>query len=279
MPRSDTVFVCSACGHESARWAGRCRTAPSGTRLSSSAAPRRGGPAARFSRRGAAGGARARRRPVTPVALREVEAIDHERLEHRDRRARLGARRRGRARLAGADRRRARDRQVDAHDDGGREPLRGRAAHAVRVGRGVRGPDSPACAAARRRRGARGARDRRDRPRRRARHARAGAAQGVRDRLRADAALVAAELGARARSRRCARRPRRSARSPSGSRPRCCSSATSPRRARSPVPACSSTSSTACCSSRVSATDVPDRPRDQEPVRLHQRGRRVRDAR
>ncbi|MFZ0384689.1 MAG: DNA repair protein RadA, partial [Solirubrobacteraceae bacterium] len=24
MPRSDTVFVCSACGHEAARWAGRC---------------------------------------------------------------------------------------------------------------------------------------------------------------------------------------------------------------------------------------------------------------
>src|ERR1700744_3524282 len=82
MPRSDTVFVCSACGHEAARWAGRC---PDCTEWNTLVEQRRPSTAA-VGRGGAAGGARGSGRragagtPVAPVRLRDVEAIDHERL-------------------------------------------------------------------------------------------------------------------------------------------------------------------------------------------------------
>ncbi|MGH3263195.1 MAG: DNA repair protein RadA, partial [Trebonia sp.] len=76
MPRSSSVHVCSACGHQAARWAGRCpgcgewntlveqvrRTAPHGV----------AGPGA--------GDARLRAAPVKPVALGEVEMLEHDRL-------------------------------------------------------------------------------------------------------------------------------------------------------------------------------------------------------
>jgi len=83
MPRSDTVFVCSECGHESARWAGRCPDcAEWNTLVEQRRAPTPGGRGSGTgSRRGGAGGRRAGGGiAVTPVTLREVEAIDHERL-------------------------------------------------------------------------------------------------------------------------------------------------------------------------------------------------------
>src|SRR6201996_8120633 len=82
MPRSDTVFVCSACGHEAARWAGRCPDCAEWNTFVEQRRP----PAAAAGRAGAAGGPRGAGRrssagnPVAPVKLRDVEAIDHERL-------------------------------------------------------------------------------------------------------------------------------------------------------------------------------------------------------
>ncbi len=81
MARSASVFVCSACGHETGRWAGRCpgcgdwntlveqvRAAPSSGR-----GPRGSG--------AASGAGRSPGLAVTPVALRDIEAIEHERLQ------------------------------------------------------------------------------------------------------------------------------------------------------------------------------------------------------
>ena len=137
--------------------------------------------------------------------------------------------------------------------DGARQPAGRRAAHALRLRRGVRGADPPARRAAARRR-ARGPDARRDRPRHRARDARRRAARGLRDRLGADAARRRPDRRGRARSARCARSPTASRGWPRRATSPCCSSATSPRRARWPARACSSTSSTACCSSRASAS-------------------------
>jgi DNA repair protein RadA/Sms len=79
MPRSTSIHVCSACGHESPRWAGQCpgcgewntlveqvrRPAPAGR-------GRGGGPVGARPRAGGAG--------VKPVALRDVAAIERQRL-------------------------------------------------------------------------------------------------------------------------------------------------------------------------------------------------------
>jgi DNA repair protein RadA/Sms len=80
MPRSASVFVCSGCGQETGRWAGRCpgcgewNSLVEQARPASSASGTRGG--------GARGGARGRTagRAVVPVALRDVAAIEHDRL-------------------------------------------------------------------------------------------------------------------------------------------------------------------------------------------------------
>ncbi len=77
MPRPSSIHVCSACGHET-RPLGRAaaRAAGSGTRSSSRSARRpRGGPA-----RAAPPGHAARAAPATPVALRDIEAVEHDRL-------------------------------------------------------------------------------------------------------------------------------------------------------------------------------------------------------
>jgi DNA repair protein RadA/Sms len=77
VPRSTSVHVCSECGHESARWAGRCPGCGEWNTLveQARAAPARvglvGGGAGR---RGAGGVA------VKPITLSEVQAGDHERL-------------------------------------------------------------------------------------------------------------------------------------------------------------------------------------------------------
>ena len=205
-----SVHVCSACGHEtpsgtaSARLRGVEHARRGGRARRRRAAARRGGGA----RRRRARGARARR-----CALREVEArrrVDAP--EHRHRRARPRARRRARAGLAGAARRLARDRQVDAHEHGARQP-RG-AGHGARSTSAARSrPSRSGCAPS----GWRGRRRRcavpvarRDRPRRPCSTTlERGAPRGVRDRLGADAALGRAVAARRARSARCARSPAR----------------------------------------------------------------------
>ena len=65
MPRSATIFVCSGCGHESAKWHGRCPGCEAWDTLVEEA--RASPPAARRdSRRGA--------RPLRPIPLGEVQA-------------------------------------------------------------------------------------------------------------------------------------------------------------------------------------------------------------
>jgi DNA repair protein RadA/Sms len=78
MPRPSSVHVCSACGHETARWAGRCpgcgewNTLVEEVRAIGAGSGRGAGAA------GAGAGRRAA--AVAPVALRDVEAVDHARL-------------------------------------------------------------------------------------------------------------------------------------------------------------------------------------------------------
>ncbi|MFZ0042841.1 MAG: DNA repair protein RadA [Solirubrobacteraceae bacterium] len=79
MPRSASVHVCSACGHETARWAGRCPGCGEWNSLVEQVRPsstRGGGSGFGGARGGARGGAAA----VKPVALRDVEAVEHDRL-------------------------------------------------------------------------------------------------------------------------------------------------------------------------------------------------------
>src|SRR5579875_3768215 len=85
MPRPSSVYVCSACGHETARWAGRCpgcgewntlveEVLPAGAAAAGGArAGARGG-------RGGRGGAGSHAAAVQPVALADVAAVEHERL-------------------------------------------------------------------------------------------------------------------------------------------------------------------------------------------------------
>jgi DNA repair protein RadA/Sms len=75
MPRPTSIHVCSACGHESPRWAGQCPGCGEWNTLVEEV--RRGAPAARA--RG--GGSRsAGHALVKPVALRDVAAAERERL-------------------------------------------------------------------------------------------------------------------------------------------------------------------------------------------------------
>src|ERR1700760_1624678 len=78
MPKPTSVHVCSACGHETARWAGRCPGCGEWNTLVEQVRV-----VAHGSGRGGAGGgldARARAAPVKPVALADVEAVEHDRL-------------------------------------------------------------------------------------------------------------------------------------------------------------------------------------------------------
>jgi DNA repair protein RadA/Sms len=76
MPKPTSVHVCSACGHETARWAGRCPGCGEWNTLVEQVRPTapRGGGA------GGGGDARLRAAPVKPVALADVEAAEHDRL-------------------------------------------------------------------------------------------------------------------------------------------------------------------------------------------------------
>jgi DNA repair protein RadA/Sms len=72
MARSPSVHVCSACGHESPRWAGRCPSCGEWNTLVEEARLRPGAVALSAGRRAAAA--------VVPVALGEVAAPEHDRL-------------------------------------------------------------------------------------------------------------------------------------------------------------------------------------------------------
>jgi DNA repair protein RadA/Sms len=73
MPRPNSIHVCSACGHEAARWAGRCTGCGEWNTLVEQARPRAPKAVLREERR--SGG-----QPVTPVMLGDVAALDHDRL-------------------------------------------------------------------------------------------------------------------------------------------------------------------------------------------------------
>ena len=77
MPRPSSIYVCSDCGHETARWAGRCPGCGEWNTLAEHVRP----PAERSAGAGGAGrGRRANAAAVKPVTLREVAADDHRRL-------------------------------------------------------------------------------------------------------------------------------------------------------------------------------------------------------
>ncbi len=79
MARPSSVHVCSDCGHETARWAGRCPACGEWNTLVEQvrvAAARGGGGSGGSGRSGSASRAAA----VAPIALRDVEAVEHERL-------------------------------------------------------------------------------------------------------------------------------------------------------------------------------------------------------
>jgi DNA repair protein RadA/Sms len=74
MPRSSTVFTCSACGHESIRWHGQCPGCGAWNTLVEEARP--AAPAGRRGSRGGGGGAPA----AKPVRLADVRAAELPRL-------------------------------------------------------------------------------------------------------------------------------------------------------------------------------------------------------
>jgi DNA repair protein RadA/Sms len=69
MPRSATIFACTACGHESPKWHGRC---PGCGEWNTMAEEKRA--AAPAGRGGGSAGSRAAGRALTPVRLGDVEA-------------------------------------------------------------------------------------------------------------------------------------------------------------------------------------------------------------
>ena len=139
MARASTAFVCSACAAETPRWMGQCPGCGEWNTLNEET-------------RGGVHGARPapakRVAAVKPQRLHEVEAPQFARLKtgigELDRILGGGLV----PGLAGADRRLARDRQVDADVDGAREPRGRGAADAVRLRRGVGGADPAARRAA-----------------------------------------------------------------------------------------------------------------------------------
>src|SRR5438270_228074 len=75
MPRPTTVHICSACGHETPRWAGQCPGCGEWNTLVEEVRARTPVGAARGGRGGGGGG-----RALTPVTLAEVDRQEHERL-------------------------------------------------------------------------------------------------------------------------------------------------------------------------------------------------------
>ena len=77
MPRSATIHVCSQCGHETARWAGRCPGCGEWNSLveQTRSTPRRGGGTG-----GRLGGSGRAAAAVRPIALGDVDAVEQARL-------------------------------------------------------------------------------------------------------------------------------------------------------------------------------------------------------
>ena len=176
--------------------------------------------------------------------------------------------------------RRARSRQVDpaarGRSEGRRRPG---GACSTSAPRSRRAPGAPA-RRAHRRAAFRALPRRRDRPRHHPRPDRCGQARPAHRRLGADRRVLAHATDWPASRARCARSRRRSSASRRSANLRCCSSATSPKTARSPGRACSNTSSTSCASSR--ATGRPpcaSFARTEEPFRPDRRSRLLRDDR
>src|SRR5947208_3085571 len=78
MPRPTSIHVCSACGHETARWAGQCPGCGEWNTLVEEVRPTARRPAGASGARAGRGGARAG--AVKPVALAEVVAEEQARL-------------------------------------------------------------------------------------------------------------------------------------------------------------------------------------------------------
>ncbi|HEY2162065.1 MAG TPA: DNA repair protein RadA [Solirubrobacteraceae bacterium] len=76
MPRATSIFVCSACGHETPRWEGRCGGCGEWNTLVEEARPPPGGRRTRGAGGSGTGGAGA----AQPVVLADVEASEHARL-------------------------------------------------------------------------------------------------------------------------------------------------------------------------------------------------------
>jgi DNA repair protein RadA/Sms len=74
MPRPSSIHVCSACGHETARWAGRCPGCGEWNTLVEQVRP------AATRNSGSANDARGRAAAVKPVTLADVDVVDHVRL-------------------------------------------------------------------------------------------------------------------------------------------------------------------------------------------------------
>ena len=232
-------FVCQSCGAASARWAGRCEACGAWNTLVEEGAAAR------------------------PRAFAQRPAVRHRAAQGRDarsaaaclghRRIRPRHRRRPGARLGAAPRRRSRHRQIDAADRGRRRLRARQPPRRLHFRRGSGGAGAAARRTARacrcRRRGGGGNLGRGYRRDAFARHGRLASSSSTRSR----------PCGRRpstprpARSRRCADRPANSFASPNGPAPPSSWSATSPRTARSPARASSSTWSMPCCRSRAKA--------------------------
>ncbi len=76
MPRPSSIHVCSACGHETTRWAGRCPGCGEWNTLTEETRARGPASTAPGARRSGSGTVK----PVKPVALEDVAAAEHERL-------------------------------------------------------------------------------------------------------------------------------------------------------------------------------------------------------
>ena len=146
MARPQSRFVCQSCGEAFLRWEGQCRACGGWNTPRRDGRPRAAARGRRVRGRGGAGAGA--RRPASAA----IAEADLPRLPRRHRRARPGPRRRARARVARARRRRAGDRQVDAPAPGRRRarpgPRAGRP-RAVRDRRGVARPGPAAGRAAR----------------------------------------------------------------------------------------------------------------------------------
>ena len=247
MAKEKSIYTCTECGGTSPKWQGKCPHCGAWNTLVEAVAES-GGQAA-LSHRVAS------LRPAEAVAtLAEIEAADCRAHADRHRRVRPRARRRPRRGRRGADRRRPGHRQVDAAAAGARRACRAQVPVLYVTGEESRRAGGAARAPARPGRGRGAACWPRSSSRRSWPRSTAEQPAVAVDRLDPDALFRGAHLGAGlggagARMRGAAHAPRQGERHHASSW-----SATSPRKARSPGRACSSTWSTPCSTSRATRT-------------------------